>query len=128
LQTIPPFDAADKRRFVVWDWSPDGARLTGSISGEPMDAGIYSFAEVRYDLAGKMDSFPAWLPDSRRIIYGFENRLLITDTKTKKTQEINLNLTGEIRSVDISHDGKLIYYTLYSSESDIWLLDFSQNQ
>jgi len=29
----------------------------------------------------------------------------------------------EVRSVDISADGKLIYYSIYSSESDIWLLD-----
>ena len=30
---------------------------------------------------------------------------------------------GELRSIDISPDGTLIYFAVYSSESDIWLLD-----
>ena len=27
-----------------------------------------------------------------------------------------------------SRDGRLLYYTAYTAESDIWLLDISQNQ
>ena len=29
----------------------------------------------------------------------------------------------QIYVIDISSDGKLLYYSVYSSESDIWLLD-----
>src|SRR6185369_9585249 len=114
-QTLPEFDPADRRRFVVWDWSPDGSRLAGSISGAPMDAGIFSFNENRFDSVGKMDTFPAWLPDSRRIIYAFQNRIFIADLK--QTRELDLHPTEDVQSVGISRDGRLIYYTLFSSES-----------
>ncbi|HVE56186.1 MAG TPA: protein kinase, partial [Pyrinomonadaceae bacterium] len=127
-QVLPDFDPTDKRRFVAWDWSPDGTLLTGSFSGEPMDAGFYSLTEKRYEPVAKMNIFPAWLPDNRRFIYGFENRLFIADTESKKPRELEIRPTEEIQSVDISRDGKLIYYTLFSSESDIWLLDNSANQ
>lgn len=69
-----------------------------------------------------------WLPDGRRIIYGLDNKIFIVDTGTKKTKELGLRLTGELHSIGISRDGRLIYYTLFSSESDIWLLDNSQSQ
>ncbi len=45
------------------------------------------------------------------------------DVKTKRVHEICSSGENEIRSVDISSDGKLLYYPVYSSESDIWLLD-----
>jgi hypothetical protein len=31
----------------------------------------------------------------------------------------------QVRSVAVSRDGKLLYYTLFSSESDIWLLELN---
>jgi eukaryotic-like serine/threonine-protein kinase len=124
---LPDFDPLDKRRFVAWDWSPDGAQLVGSFSGEPMGVGFYSIPENRYETFEKMDNFPAWLPDSRRFIYGFENRLFVADARTKKTRELALGPPETIQSVDVSPDGKLIYYTVFSSESDIWLLDNSAN-
>ncbi len=74
-----------------------------------------------------MQNFPAWLPDSRRLIWGFENRLFIADADTKKTRELDIRPTEDIQDVGISRDGRLIYYTLYTSESDIWLLDHSDN-
>ena len=128
LETLPDYDPTDKRRFIVWDWSPDGMRLAGSLSGAVLDAAFYSFPEKRFENLGKMDSFPMFLPDSRRLIYGFENRLMIADTDTKKTRELDLPSTEEIRSIGISRDGKLIYYTIFSSESNIWLLDTVQEQ
>jgi len=128
LPTLPDFDTADRRRFLVWDWSPDGTRLTGSFSGSPMETGFYSFAENRFEIIGKMENFPAFLPDSRRIIYGFENRLYIADAVTKKTRTLDLLLTEDMQTLGVSRDGRLIYYTLSSSESDIWLLDNSANQ
>lgn len=127
-QKLPDFDPTDRQRFVVWDWSSDSSRLVGSISGAPMNAGIFSFTENRYETVAKMDSFPRWLPDSRRIIYGYENRFYIADTTAKKPRELDIRPTDQIQDIGISRDGRLIYYTLFSSESDIWLLDNSVNQ
>jgi hypothetical protein len=45
------------------------------------------------------------------------------DIKTKRVREVFTSPDYEIRSVDVSRDGAVLYFTLYSSESDIWLLD-----
>jgi dipeptidyl aminopeptidase/acylaminoacyl peptidase len=128
-EKLPDYDPTDRRRFLVWNWSPDGSRLAGSFSGSPMETGVYSFAENRFEIIAQMENFPMWLPDSRRFLYGFENKLFIADTDTKKTREIaGIRPTEQIQTVGISRDGRLIYYTLGSSESDIWLLDAAQNQ
>ena len=126
-QLLPELESDKNHKFVVWDWSPDGSRLTGSFSGAPMQAGAYTFDGNRFDLVGDMDKFPAWLPDNRRIIYAWENRLFIGDIETKKTRLLDNQPTETIQDIGVSRDGKLIYYTLFSSESDIWLLDHSAN-
>jgi Tol biopolymer transport system component len=64
-----------------------------------------------------------WLPDSKRFVFLFNKKLYLGDIKTKRVREILTTGEYEVRSVDVSPDGKLIYYSIYSSESDIWLLD-----
>lgn len=64
-----------------------------------------------------------WLPDSTRFVFVFNNKLYLGDVKTRRVRDIFLFGEDEIRSVDVSPDGKLVYYSAYTSESDIWLLD-----
>jgi hypothetical protein len=64
-----------------------------------------------------------WLPDSTRFVFFFNNKLFLGDVKTKRVREVFSSNENEIRSVGISSDGKLLYFSLYSSESDIWLMD-----
>jgi WD40 repeat protein len=64
-----------------------------------------------------------WLPDSTRFIFLLDNKIYLSDVKTKRVREVFSTGENEIRSVDISPDGKLLYYSVYSAESDIWLLD-----
>jgi Tol biopolymer transport system component len=67
------------------------------------------------------------LPDNRRIVFESENKIFITDSETKKTKEILSRHPENIGSAFISRDGRLLYYTVHLSESNIWLLDISQN-
>jgi hypothetical protein len=62
-------------------------------------------------------------PDSTRFVFFFNNKLFLGDVKTKRVREVFLSNENEIRSVGISLGGKLLYFSLYSSESDIWLMD-----
>ena len=64
-----------------------------------------------------------WLPDSTRFVFVFNNKLYLGDVKTERVREIFSANEPEIRSVDVSRDGKLVYYSAYTSESDIWLFD-----
>jgi Tol biopolymer transport system component/predicted Ser/Thr protein kinase len=117
----PPTEGAF---FVVWDWSPDGKKLCGRFEG-PNGSGLgyYSFETGRYEKLSDINALPAWLPDSRRLVFAHEGKAYIADTSTKKVRELLARPPEQIRSVAVSRDGRLLYYTLLSSESDIWLLN-----
>jgi TolB protein len=114
---------ADNQRFVAWDWSPDGKRLIGSLSGPPSVVAVYTFDTNQYEKLAEFGSSAMWLPDSTRFVFVFNNKIYLGDVKTRRVREIFSAGENEIRSADISPDGKLIYYSVFSSESDIWLLD-----
>ena len=117
---LPP----DNQRFLAWDWSPDGKRLIGSLSGPPTVVGSFSFETNSYEKLTEFGGAAMWLPDSTRFVFILNpNKLYLGDVKTRRVRELLSSGENEIRSVDMSPDGELLYYTIYSSESDIWLLD-----
>jgi len=122
--SAPPNNA----KFTVWDWSPDGKMLVGSFSDGLRGMGFYSFASNRYEVVSEMEEIPMWLPDSRRITFAGKGKVYILDVTTKKTSEIPLRSSDDIRTASVSRDGSLLYFTSVSSESDIWMLDNSQSQ
>ncbi|MBD0371094.1 MAG: hypothetical protein ICV60_09690 [Pyrinomonadaceae bacterium] len=64
-----------------------------------------------------------WLSDSRRFVYSTEGKAYIADIVTKRVRAIFDAGREQIRSVGIARDNRLLYFTVYESESDIWLLD-----
>jgi Tol biopolymer transport system component len=115
--------APDNQRFVAWDWSPDGKRVIGNLSGPPSVVATYSFGTNQYEKLTQFGTGAMWLPDSTRFVFVFNNKVYLGDVKTQRVREILSSSENEIRSVDISPDGKLVYYSVYSSESDIWMMD-----
>jgi serine/threonine protein kinase len=110
-------------RFVPWDWSPDGKKLIGNMSRPPLEIAWFSFETNRYESLAPFEASPMWLPDSTRFVFFTENKAYLSDIKTKRVREIFTSKDGRLRSIDISRDGTLLYFTVYSSEGDIWLLD-----
>ncbi len=120
-QVLLPPDAA--LRFVAWDWSPDGKKLIGTMSRPSLELAYFSFETNSYERLASFSGSPMWLPDSNRFLSYADNKAYLGDIRTKKTREIFTSSEGELRSFDVSSDGTLLYFTVYSSESDIWLLD-----
>jgi serine/threonine protein kinase len=118
LLPTPP----DNLRFLAWDWSPDGKRLIGSLS-PPTVVASFSFETNQYERLTEFGGAAMWLPDSTRFVFLSNGKLYLSDVKTKRAREVFSSNENEIRSVDVSSDGKLLYFSMYSSESDIWLLD-----
>ena len=110
-------------RFVAWDWSPDGKKLIGTMSRPPLEIAWFSFETNRYESLVPFEGSPMWLPDSTRFVFFAENKAYISDIKSKRVREIFASHDGNLRSIDISPDGTMLYFTVYSSDSDIWLLD-----
>ncbi len=121
LRLIPM--APDNQRFLAWDWSPDGKRVIGNLSGPPPVVASFSFETNQYEKLTEFGGSATWLSDSTRFVFFFRNKLYLGDVKTKRVREVFSSGENEIRSVDVSPDGELLYYSVYSSESDIWLLD-----
>lgn len=109
-----------------WDWSPDGMKLLGSYRDNDDFIGIlyYSFETKKYEKITKgIRGIPHWLADSHRFVFGAQGKAYICDIKEKKAKEI-LSIPNEvINQVSISNDDRLLYFTVTSTESDIWLLD-----
>ena len=125
-QTPVPLPPVDKPgdSFVAWDWSPDGTKLGGTFYSNSKSAiGVFSFETKRYEIVADYQSIPMWLPDGRRMVFADEGKAYIVDTQSKRVKELFSRPPEQIRTVAVSRDGTLIYYTLSSSESDVWLLD-----
>jgi eukaryotic-like serine/threonine-protein kinase len=120
LQKLPPPDRPGDY-IVAWDWSPDGKKLALEFSLGGL--GYFSFETGRYEKLSDYDAQPMWLADSLRYVFMHDDKVLMANIETKKVREIFSHQPEQIRSVTVSRDGRLLYYTLFSSESDIWLLE-----
>ena len=117
-------DYEDQRvHFVAWDWSPDGDKLAGTFSGDPMKAGYYSLSQQTYVPLTDTSYYPMWLPDGRRMIFAFQSVISAIDTQTKKITEITRVRDGAMTGLGVSADGGLLYYVVNEEESDIWMLE-----
>jgi eukaryotic-like serine/threonine-protein kinase len=126
---MPP----DGSRFVVWDWAPDGEKLAGTFSVGKRAVGTYSFQTgIFKKLAEIVEddpiAIPSWLPDSRYIAYTSANKIFLADIETGNLTELFAPKSGEVRSPFVSRDGRVLYHTIHTFESDVWLLDRSLDE
>ena len=109
-------------RFGAWDWSPDGNKLLGTFSGQ-IHVGYFSLATNRYEKVTDFGAYPVWLSDSIRFVFLSDDKAYLGDINTKRVREIFTPGEDQIGGLGISSDGQLLYFTVSSSESNIWLLD-----
>jgi hypothetical protein len=74
----------------------------------------------------EVDEYPVWLSDSRRLVFLNEGKAYLVDIITKRVQPFFEAGQDQLRSVGIARDDSLLYFSVYQSESDIWLLDLGQ--
>lgn len=112
------------KTFVAWDWSPDGKKLAGIFSAGVRTIGFFSFETNDFkELTEAPGVIPSWLPDSRALVYASKNKIFLAHIETAQVKELLAAENDQPRSPFVSRDGRLLYYTLHSNESDIWLLD-----
>ncbi|MCJ7630312.1 MAG: protein kinase [Longimicrobiales bacterium] len=111
-------------RFVVNDWSPDGAYLAGQ--NELSDEGvlIYSLEGGRYERLTDFGQWPVWLPDSRHILFVTANgsEFHLVDRVTKETRLVYASPRDILGPPRVTDDGRQVVFSRRSSEGDIWLV------
>ena len=123
-QRVPnPPDSKDV--FRAFSWSPDGSKLGGWINSPPEHKGIltYSFITNTFERITDFGSRPLWLHDNRRMLFRHEGKLFLVNSETKKIKEISLHSPNPVIEYGLTGDSRTLYYTLLSTEADIWLLN-----
>ena len=114
----------------VYAWSRDGRWLAGSFNTQRAnDQGlaVYDIAAKRYERITRSGNSPAWLPDSRRLLYQVSDSIWLYDTTTK-TPRVIVESKSEppITGFAVSRDGRTLYFVREQREGDIWLATLKQ--
>ncbi len=113
--------------FLPWEWSPDGTMLAGwqppRLKQQERGIVLYSFAQQRYEQINRSGFYPAWLNDSRRLLFRESNELFLLNRQTGQMKKIySINMPNQLSHYLISRDNLRLYFTTVSAEADIWLL------
>jgi Tol biopolymer transport system component len=111
-------------RFEVWSWSADGRYLAGELrksDATPYGLAIYSLESGKLERLTDLGLRPAWLSDSRRLVYQNGERIYLIDTRVGKPRELLSIAPYRADIITVSRDDRLIYFDATVSEADIWL-------
>ncbi len=103
--------------LMIWSWSADGRKLAGHKDG----IYSYSFDSRRYERLTEFGERPIWLNDNQRLLFFFQDKLYLLDSRTRKSQEILSVAPNRFQSLGLSRDSRVIYFSLQTTEADIWL-------
>jgi Tol biopolymer transport system component len=115
---------------AVPSWSPD-MRALAFVRAEPDNPRVWNLwqldrgsgAQTRLTSHRYGQTWGAsWLPDSRRLCYSHEDRLVVLDTQSGNTRTYASPLSGRlVRTPAVSPDGRLVAFQVM--RSGVWLLD-----
>lgn len=123
-QVLPTM--SDSIRWGAWSWSPDGRKLAGNILRTGASDGIlvYSLEAQHYEGLTDFGRSPIWLSDSRRLLFQHQGKLYLIDSQSKKVREVLSVAPNEFGlGATISRDDRQIYFSLVTTEADIWLMN-----
>ncbi len=110
--------------LMIWSWSADGRKLAGykdSIYS-------YSFDSGRYERLTEFGEHPVWLNDNQRLLFFAQDKLYLLDSRTRKSQEILSVAPNHFQSLGVSRDNRTVYFSLKTTEADIWLAALETGQ
>jgi Tol biopolymer transport system component len=117
---------SDLTNWGAWSWSPDGRKLAGNKlpAGAPVCILVYSLETQHYEKLTDFGRNPVWLSDSRRLLFQHQDKLYLIDSQSKKIRELLSAAPNELgNGVTISRDDRQIYFSLVTTEADIWLMN-----
>ncbi len=125
-EKLPPFPGQGQL-FNGWAWSPDGRLLAGFLNRDDGIA-LYSLATRTFQRLTDHGSDPVWLSDSRRLLFHYDGQIHLLDSRSGTTRELLSILPEEIarRGFAISPDDRRVYFSVSTTEADVWLVEFER--
>ena len=122
-QVLPP--NRDFDRWAVFSWSADGRKIAGTkqLFGPQNGILIYDLESQHYERLTDFGGQPVWLSDGRRLLFQNQGKLYVIDSHSKKTHEIFSVTPNILQGLTLTRDDRLIYLSVVTTESDIWLLN-----
>ena len=133
LEAIP-IDRGDATFVIPMSWSPDGrsiagvrighnGQLLGGIVVHDLSSGTTRFLTVDFPVppAGHVYPTLAWLPDSRRGVIRWGDRILVVDTATGTIATLLAGFNRDGGIVRTSGDGRWLYMLDSRDEGDLWM-------
>jgi Tol biopolymer transport system component len=116
--------------FMPGAWSSDGKTILGDMADASKGRGILSFSlgDRSYRAVSDRSSLGSgrarYLPDNRRFVATYDDKLLLQDGETGQWREILAAPEGHTYTdVSVSADGRWIAFLEVWDESDIWLAE-----
>jgi Tol biopolymer transport system component len=125
LGGIPPMMGGET--FEANSWSPDRARLAGTLrgpTGAAVGIGLYSLQPQEYEQITQYGSHPTWLRDSRRLLFQHRGRILLVDRRSGDIREVYSPGQDEMAEYfSLSRDNQRIYVTVKTTDSTLVMVD-----
>ena len=93
-----------------------------SANGSASALVLYTLSSGQYEKIIDFGLFPVWLSDNRRLLFLHQGKLYLVDSQSKRVHEVLSVAPHSVSPFALSRDDRLIYFTLESTEADIWLL------
>jgi len=123
-EKLPPFPG-EGQVFSGWNWSPDGRMLAGFLN---RDDGVATYSPDSRAFRGLTGhgSDPAWLSDSRRLLFLNNGKLRLLDSVSGRSKDLVSAAPEEIarRGFAVSPDDRRIYFSVSTTEADVWMAQF----
>jgi Tol biopolymer transport system component len=118
-ERLPPFPGG---RFIANSWSPDGAQIAGQIEMTGKGIATWSMRDRRYRRWTDYGEWPAWLPDSRRILFVSRGKqFFVLDTASGEVRQIFSSPRDVFGPPRFGGPGDAIYFSRRATESDVWI-------
>jgi len=121
-EKLPPMEAVNTY-FAPTSWSPDGQKLAGTRGPVSSVVYVYVFGSRSYRRIAEASTYtaPVWLRDSRRLLFADGAGVLLADSQSGKTREVFSVAPNSLWLGAVSEDNRTIYFSLQSTEADVWL-------
>jgi Tol biopolymer transport system component len=122
-QALPPL-GDEQQPLDAAIWSPDGRWLAVWLSP---GIAVYSLETRQYRILTDFGAVSTWLPDSRRLLFrDYPGVIRVVNIQSGESHEVLALSPDHISWPALSNDGRWLYFTRTTLESDIWLLTLNE--